>query len=66
MKKINNNNLEKLYKFKERLILEEILELANFHSITLPVEYGDGTVANEKFIDIEELELILTSVLEEL
>ena len=53
MKKINSD------------IKEEILTLANFHSITLPVEYGDGTLANEKFINLDELELILTSVLEE-
>ena len=45
-------------------ILEEILALANFHSVTLPVEYGDGTLANEKYIDLTELELILISVLD--
>ena len=59
MRKINSDTLEKA------LILEEVSTLADFYSITLPVEYGDGTLANEKFISLDELELILTSVLEE-
>lgn len=66
MRKISSDTLEKVSILEKRLTLEEVLLLANFHSTTLPVEYGDGTFVIEKFICLDELEKILAMVLEEL
>lgn len=41
---------------------EEIMELAKFHSIKLPVVYGDGTQQIERYIDLVELGVILSEV----
>lgn len=49
-------DLEKFLMFEQCVMLDEVSRLANFYSIILPVEYGDGTLANEKFISLDELE----------
>lgn len=41
---------------------EEIMELAKFHSIKLPVVYGDGTQQIERYIDLIELGVILSEI----
>jgi hypothetical protein len=40
-------------------ITSEIEELADFHSVKIPVTYGDGTQTEEKYIDLSELGIIL-------
>lgn len=40
----------------------EIEELADFHSVKIPVRYGDGTQAEEKYIDLSELGIILREI----
>ena len=41
---------------------EEIMELAKFHSIELPVVYGDGTQQTERYIDLVGLGVILSEI----
>ena len=40
-------------------LLDEIEKLAEFHSVEVPVIYGDGTKSMEKMISMEELSKIL-------
>lgn len=51
------------YKFLKEGIIDEIEELAEFHAVTIPVVYEDGTEATDKMISIEELGKILYMVL---
>lgn len=43
--------------------INEIMELADFHSVGVPVEYGDGTVSHEKMVPLSELNAILYEIL---
>ena len=43
-------------------ILEEIKELARFHSVDVPCVYYDGTKSIDKMISLEELNRILYEV----
>lgn len=43
--------------------IKEIMELADFHSVNVPVEYGDGTVSCEKMVPLSELNAILYEIL---
>ena len=43
-------------------ITSEIEELADFHSVKIPVRYGDETQAEEKYIDLSELGIILREI----
>ena len=45
-------------------IANEIRELAEFHSVEVPVQYGDGTEAVDKMLPLEELDLILCELTE--
>lgn len=45
-------------------IIKEIKELAGFHSVDIPVQYGDGTSSVEKMLSLAELDTILSMVLD--
>lgn len=45
-------------------IASEIRELAKFHSVEVPVQYGDGTEAVDKMLPLEELDVILSELTE--
>ena len=40
----------------------EIKELARFHSIEVPMVYGDGTETTDKMVSLEELGRILAEI----
>lgn len=44
-------------------IINEIKELAEFYSVDVPVQYGDGSEAVDKMITLTELDGILSDVL---
>ncbi len=43
-------------------IRKEIVTLAEFHSIEVPIVYGDGKEATDKMVPLEELERILSEI----
>ena len=43
-------------------IYSEIITLAKFHSVDVPIIYGDGEEATDKMISIYELKLILEEI----
>lgn len=43
-------------------VMGEIKELARFHSVEVPMVYGDGTETTDKMISLEELGLILAEI----
>lgn len=43
-------------------IRKEIEQLAKFHSIEVPMVYGDGEETTDKMIPLEELERILSEI----
>lgn len=43
-------------------IFDEIIKLAKFYSVDVPIIYGDGEEATDKMISIYELKLILEEV----
>ena len=45
-------------------IVNEIRELAKFHSVEVPMVYGDGTEAVDKMLPLEELDVILGELAE--
>ena len=45
-------------------IVNEIRELAKFHSVEVPIQYGDGTNAVDKMLPLEELDVILSELAE--
>ncbi|MCR5008245.1 MAG: hypothetical protein K6A76_06655 [Oribacterium sp.] len=45
-------------------IVNEIRELAKFHSVEVPVRYGDGTETVDKMLPLEELDVILSEFAE--
>ena len=45
-------------------IMNEIRELAKFHSVEVPVKYGDGTEAVDKMLPLDELDVILSEFAE--
>ena len=40
----------------------EILKLVKFHSVDVPIIYGDGEEATDKMISLYELKLILEEI----
>ena len=42
----------------------EIAKLAAFHSVKVPIQYGDGTAAVDRMVSLEELGAILSEALE--
>lgn len=45
-------------------IVNEIRKLAKFHSVEVPVQYGDGTKAVNKMLSLEELDVLLCELTE--
>lgn len=43
-------------------VMDEIKELAKFHSVEVPMVYGDGTETTDKMVSLEELGLILCEI----
>ena len=43
-------------------VMGEIKELAKFHSIEVPMVYGDGTETTDKMVSLEELGRILAEI----
>lgn len=43
-------------------IFDEIIELAEFHSVPIELVYGDGTVTHEPAVTLEELRMILQEI----
>lgn len=43
-------------------IFDEIIELAKFHSVDVPIIYGDGEESTDKMISIHELKIILEEI----
>lgn len=43
-------------------VMGEIKELAKFHSIEVPMVYGDGTETTDKMVSLEELGRILSEI----
>ena len=43
-------------------VLREIEELARFHSVEVPMIYGDGTETTDKMVSLEELGRILAEI----
>ena len=43
-------------------VMSEIKELAKFHSIEVPMVYGDGTETADKMVSLEELGRILAEI----
>ncbi len=43
-------------------VMGEIKKLAKFHSIEIPMVYGDGTETTDKMVSLEELEKILSEI----
>ncbi len=43
-------------------VMGEIKELAKFHSIEIPMVYGDGTETTDKMVSLEELGRILFEI----
>ena len=43
-------------------VRDEIMELARFHSIEVPMVYGDGMETTDKMVSLEELGRILSEI----
>ncbi len=43
-------------------VMGEIKELAKFHSVEVPMVYGDGTETTDKMVSLEELGRILAEI----
>ena len=48
----------------KKSVIKEIKRLAEFHSVEVPIVYGDGTEATDKMLPLDELSKILFCVLE--
>lgn len=56
---VNNTRYRKEW-FEE--VMGEIKELAKFHSVEIPMVYGDGTETTDKMVSLEELGRILAEI----
>lgn len=59
---VTEKELKDIRADERKKVLEEVFVLSKFHSVDIPVVYGDGTQRVEKYISLQELHLIMTEM----